>query len=414
MSDCRTAHENPGERPGEKPVKHPVPHGEARHAAARTRVSAGRATSCPENTEVRLPKGASALRSPTRRTSGNTRWSVPCNLTDRDRAVLRSIERFRVLTTPQLARLHFDSHSRASARLLDLRAHRLLDRFRPYREGWGAHPRHWVLDALGAAVLAGERGEDAGRAGRRWRGEYTLAYSSSQRLAHVLGINDVYVSLAARARHNDARHLDWLTERECAAWTDGIVRPDGWGVWQEDRQSVEFFLEYDRGTEALGRLVDKLAAYERFEDQRGVSAWVLFAFTSARREQTARHALADATVPVAAAALVDGVEPHDAAWLPLRAAGDWVRLAGLADVPKPPAAIARAAAGMAVRAMSSRLLLRPEEAAEVLGIGRSKLYELLAAGVIESVQIGSARRVPVEGLHDFVRRLRAAGQRATA
>jgi excisionase family DNA binding protein len=58
--------------------------------------------------------------------------------------------------------------------------------------------------------------------------------------------------------------------------------------------------------------------------------------------------------------------------------------------------------------MTDRLLLRPEEAADVLGIGRSKLYELLAAGVIESVHIGSSRRVPVEGLHDFVHRLRSA------
>ena len=57
--------------------------------------------------------------------------------------------------------------------------------------------------------------------------------------------------------------------------------------------------------------------------------------------------------------------------------------------------------------MSERLLLKPEEAAEVLGIGRSKLYELLAAGEIESVRIGSSRRVPMKGLHDYVERLRA-------
>jgi len=55
--------------------------------------------------------------------------------------------------------------------------------------------------------------------------------------------------------------------------------------------------------------------------------------------------------------------------------------------------------------MSERLLLKPEEAAEVLGIGRSKLYELLAAGEIESVRIGSSRRVPMKGLHAYVERL---------
>ena len=57
--------------------------------------------------------------------------------------------------------------------------------------------------------------------------------------------------------------------------------------------------------------------------------------------------------------------------------------------------------------MSERLLLRPEEAADVLGIGRSKLYDLLATGEVESVHIGSCRRIPVEGLHRYVDRLRA-------
>ena len=57
--------------------------------------------------------------------------------------------------------------------------------------------------------------------------------------------------------------------------------------------------------------------------------------------------------------------------------------------------------------MTDRLLLRPEEAAELLGIGRSKLYDLLATGEVESVHIGSCRRIPIEGLHRYVDRLRA-------
>jgi excisionase family DNA binding protein len=51
------------------------------------------------------------------------------------------------------------------------------------------------------------------------------------------------------------------------------------------------------------------------------------------------------------------------------------------------------------------VLLRPERAAEVLGIGRSKLYELLAAGEIESVRIGRSRRVPVVAIEEYVARL---------
>lgn len=61
--------------------------------------------------------------------------------------------------------------------------------------------------------------------------------------------------------------------------------------------------------------------------------------------------------------------------------------------------------------MTERLLLRPEEAADVLGIGRSKLYVLLADGAIESVHIGTCRRIPLEALHGYVDRLRAGDQR---
>jgi len=57
----------------------------------------------------------------------------------------------------------------------------------------------------------------------------------------------------------------------------------------------------------------------------------------------------------------------------------------------------------------NRLLLTPEQAAECLGIGRSKLYELIAAGVLETVNIGKCRRIPAAALDEFVERLRLGG-----
>ena len=45
-----------------------------------------------------------------------------------------------------------------------------------------------------------------------------------------------------------------------------------------------------------------------------------------------------------------------------------------------------------------KLLLRPVEAAEAIGISRSKIYELLASGELPSVRIGASVRVPVEAL----------------
>ena len=52
-----------------------------------------------------------------------------------------------------------------------------------------------------------------------------------------------------------------------------------------------------------------------------------------------------------------------------------------------------------------KLLLTPEEVA-ALGICRSKLYELLRAGAIESVHIGASRRIPVAAMVEYVERLR--------
>jgi excisionase family DNA binding protein len=51
-----------------------------------------------------------------------------------------------------------------------------------------------------------------------------------------------------------------------------------------------------------------------------------------------------------------------------------------------------------------RLLLRPVEAAEAIGVGRSKVYELLASGELPSVRVGSSVRVPVDALRAWIAR----------
>jgi len=53
-----------------------------------------------------------------------------------------------------------------------------------------------------------------------------------------------------------------------------------------------------------------------------------------------------------------------------------------------------------------RLLLTPAEAATALSIGRSKLYELMRAGLVPSVRIVSCRRSPPTDLSDVVAKLR--------
>ncbi len=70
--------------------------------------------------------------------------------------------------------------------------------------------------------------------------------------------------------------------------------------------------------------------------------------------------------------------------------------------PRPTTAPQGWASGAGDEAGGFRLLLRPEEAAAVLGIGRTTLYDLLRTGQLPSVRIGASRRVPVRALHTFV------------
>ena len=49
-----------------------------------------------------------------------------------------------------------------------------------------------------------------------------------------------------------------------------------------------------------------------------------------------------------------------------------------------------------------RILYRPVEAAEAIGVSRSRIYELIASGEIPSVRIGNVTRVPVDKLHEWV------------
>ena len=53
-----------------------------------------------------------------------------------------------------------------------------------------------------------------------------------------------------------------------------------------------------------------------------------------------------------------------------------------------------------------RILLRPSEAAEALGISLTKLYTLIKSGEIPSVLVGKSHRVPADWLRNLGRRWR--------
>jgi hypothetical protein len=270
-------------------------------------------------------------------------FDVASSLTERDREILRLLRWHRVLTTSQVHPMFFGDRNTAQHRMARLYELRLVERFRPLRQGRDGE-YHYVLDVLGAYVVAAMANRDPDREVKvRWRTDQALAIATSQRLAHTVGVNDLFVRLAAAARHDPgARLVTWWGERYCKAFLGEVVRPDGLGVWHEDGASVTFCLEYDRGSEPLGRLAAKAADYARLEAAWGVPFWVLLVVPGPRRERGARAALSGEGLAIATTTQPGAHRPTGAVWAPLDGDGR-LRLVDLARWPRPAASAARLA-----------------------------------------------------------------------
>jgi excisionase family DNA binding protein len=60
-----------------------------------------------------------------------------------------------------------------------------------------------------------------------------------------------------------------------------------------------------------------------------------------------------------------------------------------------------------------RLLYSIEEAADLLGIGRTFMFHLVATGEIDSFKIGKRRKIPRDALDAYIERLRSEQAAAT-
>jgi hypothetical protein len=180
-------------------------------------------------------------------------------LTERDRAICEALYEHRVLTGDQLRELYFINGDRARHRLLELHRLRAVDRFRPYRPH-GSAPYHYVLDELGAAVVATERGLETKELD--WSRSKALKLASSSQLTHLVEANGFFVTLIAATRRSAGVHVTaWWGQRRCTqAWGE-LVRPDGYAALAYGGDVRELCLEWDRGTEALARIEEKLARY---------------------------------------------------------------------------------------------------------------------------------------------------------
>jgi Replication-relaxation len=256
-------------------------------------------------------------------------------LTDRDRMLCRLLAEHRVLTTGQLADLAFPNTDTAEHRLVILHRLGVVDRFRPHRRH-GSAPYHYVLGPAGAAMLAAERGVTVKQLG--WRRDRLLGLATSQQLAHLVGVNGFFCALARAARQQPGAVLvAWWPAQRCAARWGSLVHPDAYGRWREQGVGeVDFFLEYDRGTEPTARLTGKLTGYADLAHATGIPTPLLVWLPTPAREAAARRVLLHPGVRVATAAPLTSCSPAEAVWLPVGEVGPRRRLAALADAWYPP------------------------------------------------------------------------------
>ncbi|WP_040588641.1 replication-relaxation family protein [Sciscionella marina] len=258
---------------------------------------------------------------------------LAARLTARDKWILALLHEHRVLTSSQIRDAAFPSGRSTRQRLRELYLWRAVSRFQPFQQ-LGSAPMHYVLGPAGAAVLAAEHGLEVKDLG--YRHDRAMAIAHNQRLTHTVGVADFFTSLIAHARQNThaARRealTVWWSETRCARHFGDLVIPDAYGRWHTGEHELEFFLEYDTGTESLTKLGRKLLAYARLAETTRIATPVLVWLPTTRRETGARTALTHIhrdldhpeAVPVATAAaeLFDPRSRHPSpaqpVWLPL-------------------------------------------------------------------------------------------------
>lgn len=281
-------------------------------------------------TPQRALRGHQAAR-PTARAANSAEHQarLATRLTPRDKWIIRMVFEHRVLTSGQLTTLAFPSPRAARQRLRELYQWSVLDRFQPFRT-LGTNPMHYVLGPAGATVLAAEHGLHAADLG--YRRDRAFGISHSLRLAHTTGVNDWFTALIAHTHHHRTHTLTaWWSETRCARHFGDLVRPDAYGRYTTNEDEVEFFLEYDTGTENLTRVAAKLPGYAALAAASTITTPVLIWITSPRREAPARRQLTDALtsldhphlVPIATTTpshldpTTGHPSPADPVWLPL-------------------------------------------------------------------------------------------------
>jgi hypothetical protein len=179
-------------------------------------------------------------------------------LDERDHQVLLHLLEHKVLTTHQIKNLHFRSLRRCQHRMRELKDLGLISSFTVGRGfGEGRPPACFILTKPGLNEIADAK--DVRVSDLPWVPDHS--YRTSQMLAHRLGVNAFFCALAEASRVHEGHCLHTWRPEHWVRTRAAEVKPDGFGRYLHPGGACEFYLEYDRGTEAFGALSRKLEGY---------------------------------------------------------------------------------------------------------------------------------------------------------
>jgi hypothetical protein len=166
-------------------------------------------------------------------------------LTDRDLRMLVKCAICRWLTTGQIQRLYFP---KATLNAVQKRLRKLSDAgyLRSYRE----HPTAEAVHALGpkGKPLVEEKGVEA-----------TVSAEVPQQLEHLLRVNEIRIAVETSATQVAYFFAYW--QLSDTGWSHGVIPDALFAVRTPERRT--FVVEYDRSTETLTKLFQKLRSYDR-------------------------------------------------------------------------------------------------------------------------------------------------------
>ncbi len=242
-------------------------------------------------------------------------------LTRRDRIVLSWLAEHYVLSTDQIAAAHFPSRRSAQRRLTQLHRIGAVSRFAFARTETDSGAYRYTLGPLGVQLHpdAYTDPDNPGARAPKTHVERRARIIRSPRLNHLTGTNQFFIDLYATARRSGghSKLARWWSEQHATTVfrsATSQIRPDGHGIWRHGNTSVEFFLEYDTGSEDLSRVVNKLGQYERLARERDVRFPLLLWLPDRRREAHLLRLLSGIALPLPVATAVHSHDPAGPVW----------------------------------------------------------------------------------------------------